>query len=229
MTNNSARVTLNPLYGLLPADIATAFSTKLPVEASLLGVETELAQKMAEKRYNEFIHGRHCARLALAQLGIAPGPIDKGPNREPLWPESISGTISHTLHYAAAAVAPSRAYRGIGLDMESATPLEDKLFKAICREEELQEFARLKLTAEAAGERAKLLFSIKESIYKCLWPCVRQFIDFTEMQVELETDGFSYRAIPHTQKVSAELVSQLQGRYRYDGELILSSAWLSTT
>jgi 4'-phosphopantetheinyl transferase EntD len=228
MTNNSALETLNPLHGLLPADIAAVFSARLPVEASLLGVETKLAQKMAEKRYNEFIHGRHCARLALAQLGIAPGPIDKGASREPLWPETISGSISHTLHYAAAAVAPRSAYVGIGLDMESAIPLEEKLFTAICRKEELLEFSRLKLTAEAAGERAKLLFSIKESIYKCLWPTVRQFIDFTEMQVKLADDGFSYQAIPHTTKASRELLSQLQGRYRYDGELILSSAWLSS-
>jgi len=203
------------------------FSAKLPLEASLLGVETELARKMAEKRYNEFIHGRHCARLALAQLGIAPHAIDKGPNREPLWPGSVSGTISHTLQYAAAAVAPRSAYRGIGLDMEAAIPLDEKLFKAICREEELHEFSRLMLTEEAAGDRAKLLFSIKESIYKCLWPTVRQFIDFTEMQVELADDGFSYRAIPHTAKASTELVGQLQGRYRYEGELVLSSAWLS--
>jgi hypothetical protein len=55
---------------------------------------------------------------------------------------------------------------------------------------------------------------------------VRKFIDFTEMQVVLADDGCSYKAITHTAKASPELVGQLQGRYRYYGELVLSSAWL---
>ncbi len=216
----------NPLTHLLPADIHSVFSAACPVEANLLGVETDLARKMAEKRYDEFIHGRHCARLVLKELGVAEVAIGKGDNRQPLWPDGIMGSISHTQHFAAAAVGLHASYAGIGIDMESATPLEEKLFKAICRQEELDEFAQLGLSQEQAGMRAKLLFSIKESIYKCLWPEVRRFIDFIEMQVVLEPDGSSYRAIPHTDKVSVARVGELEGRYTEHGTLILSSAWL---
>ncbi len=110
--------------------------------------------------------------------------------------------------------------------MESAKPLEEKLFKAICRDEELKQFSTAGLTTEMAGNRAKLLFSIKESIYKCLWPSVRHFIDFTEMQVQLNESDGSYTAIAHTDKVSQEFLQRLQGRYKQHGELILSSAWI---
>jgi len=211
----------NPLKSLLPADIVSVFSPELPVEASLLGVETELARKMAEKRYNEFTHGRHCARLALRQLGFQDGPIGKGESREPLWPANITGTISHTSHFAAAAVAPIASYQGIGLDMESDTPLEEKLFKAICMAEEIDLFD------DRPGETAKLLFSAKESIYKCLWPTVQRFIDFTEMQVILDTDQQSFSAIPHTDKCGKELVDRLQGRYDYYDGLVISTAWIA--
>ena len=39
------------LQDLLPADITSVFSARLPTDAQLWGIETEMAQKMAEKRY----------------------------------------------------------------------------------------------------------------------------------------------------------------------------------
>ena len=215
------------LQDLLPADITSVFSARLPTEAQLWGIETEMAQKMAEKRYAEFIHGRHTARLALQQIGCPQVAIGKGKSREPLWPQHIVGSISHTLHYAAAAITVQNKYLGVGVDMEPSKQLEEKLFESICRPEELALFAQERLTPRQAGERAKLLFSIKESIYKCLWPSVKSFIDFTEMQIELNESEQSYKAIPHTHKVSADFVRRLEGRYKYHGELILSTAWIA--
>ena len=215
------------LQDLLPADITSIFSTRLPTDAQLWGIETEMAQKMGEKRYAEFIHGRHTARLALQQIGCPQAAIGKGKSREPLWPQHIVGSISHTQHCAAAAVTFENKYLGVGVDMEPSTQLEEKLFEAICRPEELALFARERLTPKEAGERAKLLFSIKESIYKCLWPSVKSFIDFTEMQIELNESEQSYKAIAHTKKVSADFVRRLEGRYKYHGELILSTAWIA--
>ena len=214
------------LRDILPEGVHSTFSSALAADASLLGTELEMSRKMAEKRYNEFIHGRHCAREVLQQLGYPAAEIGKGESREPLWPDGVVGTISHTQHFAAAAVSMQTHYLGIGVDMESATPLEEKLFKAICRDEELKKFNDDGLNTEMAGKRAKLLFSIKESIYKCLWPSIRHFIDFTEIHVQLNESDGSYSATPYTDKLSKEFLQRLRGRYKQHEGLILTSAWI---
>jgi len=212
----------SPICSLFPDNVTTFFSRQRPADAALLGVEKELSGKMAEKRLNEFVHGRYCARRAMQAASFPPVAIGKGEKREPLWPDNITGSITHTGPFAAAAIAHSSDFAGLGLDIETAKPLEEKLFKAICLPEEIALFK-----PGSAGDEAKLLFSIKESIYKCLWPSVRSFIDFTEMQVLLNADGVSYQAIPHTEKCPPALSEKLQGRYVRTDELVLSSAWIA--
>jgi len=208
------------LTGLFPANVATVFSDALPANAELLGPELTHAQKMAQKRYNEFIHGRWCARQAMQLAGVAPVAIDKGPNREPVWPEKVAGSISHTKQFAGAVIASTDDYTGIGLDMESAAPLEEKLFKAICLPEETALFG------ETPGQQAKLLFSAKEAIYKCLWPSVQRYIDFLEMQVHIDHEDHTFSATPHTDKCSPELVAAMQGRFVVTDQLVMASAWI---
>jgi len=178
---------------------------------------------MVERRLQEFQHGRNCARLALSMLGHPPGPIGRGKHREPLWPAGYIGSISHAGSQAAAAVAATDLFLGLGLDMEFADPIEDSLIASICRTEEIDRLD----DREDIGCRAKLLFSIKESIYKCLWPLIREFVDFTEIEVRLVDDSNQYEAIAHTAKCDAAPVDRLSGRYRQYGKLILASAYIS--
>jgi 4'-phosphopantetheinyl transferase EntD len=210
------------LAPLFPETVVTVFSDCLPADIELPPEEASLTKSMAEKRYRDFAHGRHCAREALRRRGEEAATIGKGEHREPLWPEGICGSISHTGDFAAAAVTTSSDLRTLGLDLEHTKPLELKLLKAICRPEEMARFP----SDEVAGIEGKLLFSIKESIYKCLWPLVRCFIDFTEMEVRLNPETCTYIAISHTDKCSADLIRQLQGRYMEKSGLVCTSAWI---
>ena len=45
-------------------------------------------------------------------------PILRGPEREPLWPEGVVGSITHCLGYRAAAVAWQRDVLALGIDAE---------------------------------------------------------------------------------------------------------------
>jgi len=175
---------------------------------------------MAPRRRQEFAQGRACARLALSAIGIHDVAIPRGPNREPVWPAGVTGSISHTDTCAAAAVAPFGVTGSLGLDLEAAIPLEDRLVDMICRPEELQR------QPERDGELyTKLLFSIKESIFKCLWPHVRCYFDFLEMEVLLDPDGDTYRIRSHTATVEARLADRVQGRHARHGDLLISGAW----
>ena len=85
------------------------------------------------------IHGRHrindSAEPAgfggVRERGIAVveyeyGPFQRkaasvpiGKSREPVWPVGVVGSITHNAVIAAAIVAPTSAYRGIGMDIET--------------------------------------------------------------------------------------------------------------
>jgi 4'-phosphopantetheinyl transferase EntD len=211
---------LEPLF---PNGVASIFSESVPANLQLHPEELQFTKKMAERRLQEFQHGRSCARLALSMLDQPPGPVGRGKHREPLWPAGCIGSISHAGDHAAAAVAAADLFLGIGLDMEFADPIEDGLIASICRPDEIDRVD----DGEDMGYRAKLLFSIKESIYKCLWPLTREFVDFTEIEVRLVDDSNQYEAIPHTAKCDAAPVNRLSGRYRQYGNLILASAYIS--
>ena len=211
---------LKPLF---PDNVMSVFSESVPADVDRYPEEEQFTKRMVKRRLREFQHGRNCARLALSMLGQPPGPIGRGKHREPLWPEGFVGTISHAGPYAAAAVAAADLFLGIGLDMEYADPIEDRLIESICRTEEIDRAN----DNEGIGQHAKLLFSIKESIYKCLWPLIREFVDFTEIEVRLVADSERYKAIAHTAKCDAVPVNRLSGRYRRYGKLILTSAYIS--
>ena len=70
----------------------------LPAERAALG-------QVVDGRRRDFAAGRHCARRALARLVGSPEPILSGPDREPVWPQGIVGSITHCDGYRAAAVA----------------------------------------------------------------------------------------------------------------------------
>lgn len=58
--------------------------------------EEPLIAKSVAKRRNEFITVRYCARQALSVLGIPEAPILKGDKGQPLWPDGIVGSMTHT-------------------------------------------------------------------------------------------------------------------------------------
>ena len=49
-----------------------------PPDLAPLPEEEPLVARAVAKRRNEFVTARHCARLALGELGVAPVPILKG-------------------------------------------------------------------------------------------------------------------------------------------------------
>jgi 4'-phosphopantetheinyl transferase EntD len=159
--------------------------------------EASAIERAVLSRRQQFTAGRCLARQAWQRLGQGPVALINDEQRVPIWPSGIVGTITHTHTWCAAAVARRSLVAGLGADVESATPLDVDLWERICRPEE-----RAFLSASSddrAGLLAKGLFSIKESIYKALYPSVRLFLDFQGMHVTLvpsarEEGRFGWRA-----------------------------------
>ncbi|MEC9376162.1 MAG: 4'-phosphopantetheinyl transferase superfamily protein [Pseudomonadota bacterium] len=205
---------------LIPADSESHFSESLPNDAFLLEGEINQTDGMIDKRKNDFIHGRYCARKALMKLGKDAEAIYVGKNREPIWPEGVTGSISHSEEIALAVVAHKYNIDSIGIDIESSVPLEADLAKMILRSDEKE---------WSDPTESKILFSIKESIYKCIFPQLGFFVDFQEMKVLKSELAGSFLAAPQTKEINAGLSGQICGRYLILDRFVISSAWIKIT
>jgi enterobactin synthetase component D / holo-[acyl-carrier protein] synthase len=115
---------------LVPAGVVAEAFEDVPGEPVFLG-EEDLVANAVESRRREFVTARRCAREALAKLGHAPTPIRSGPQREPLWPAGLVGSITHTSGFRAAAVAPRSVLSSVGIDTEPNCPLPDGIEESV--------------------------------------------------------------------------------------------------
>ncbi len=179
------------LRRLVPLGVAVAATEQGQASRSLTPSECRSTAGMAPQRLLEFTAGRTCAHAALQRLGVPSRGVPIGPQREPLWPSGVVGSISHSKNLAVAAVAPVTLLHGIGIDIEPALPLDTDLLSRVCTPAEL---ARLGGGPDTAL-RAKLVFSAKESVYKCLWPSTRQFLEFSDLEIVLEDSDEKFRVV----------------------------------
>ncbi|BES72561.1 4'-phosphopantetheinyl transferase [Marinobacter nanhaiticus D15-8W] len=149
-------------------------------------------QRAVAKRKTEYLAGRLCAREALFRsLGITACP-GTGEDRAPLWPRDCVGSITHSHGWAAAVVGRRTHYAGLGLDVEQIMPDARalKLAHQILTANEQDRFAGQ--MANTPGEFLTLAFSLKESLFKALYPLTRQRFYFEHAElVDTNPDGSS--------------------------------------
>jgi enterobactin synthetase component D len=137
------------------------------------------------KRQAEFLAGRHCVREALRALRFPDPdrPIGSGPHREPLWPPGIVGSITHTRRFASASIARSIDARAIGIDAEQIVSEEqaDRLSEQIAVPGEIERLVAA--TGWMPAAVFTLVFSAKETVFKCLYPEVGRYFDFQAAEV----------------------------------------------
>ncbi len=172
------------LERILPGAVSVV-ATRGELEVQLFPEEAAIVARAVEKRRREFTTVRACARGALEQLGEPPRAIPSGPKGEPLWPPGIVGSITHCDGYRACAVARAAALITIGVDAEPDLPLPDGLLADIALPEE-REWLR-HLAAKAPGTNwDRLLFSVKESVYKAWFPLAERWLGFEDAIVAID-------------------------------------------
>ncbi|MDQ1722092.1 MAG: hypothetical protein QOI26_1826, partial [Pseudonocardiales bacterium] len=122
---------------------------------------------------------------ALAELGVPPAPILPGARGAPAWPAGIVGSMTHCDGYRGAAVASEKHAASIGIDAEPHGPLPEGVLEAIARPEEHCWLAELAVSAPAV-HWDRLLFSMKESVYKAWYPLTGSWLDFGGASITVE-------------------------------------------
>ncbi|MDW5376390.1 4'-phosphopantetheinyl transferase superfamily protein [Halomonas sp. HP20-15] len=135
-------------------------------------VPPDAVSRAAPKRQLEFLAGRLCAREALSALTGEPHVPAIGNGKAPHWPAGTVGSITHSGDLAAALVAREERWRGIGQDAEAllGEARAERLAPQILTPAERQWFAGL--PAAHRSEFVTLAFSLKESLFKALFPLV---------------------------------------------------------
>ncbi|MDD2161577.1 MULTISPECIES: 4'-phosphopantetheinyl transferase family protein [Pseudomonas] len=200
-----------PLPHSLPALqlISTTFNPELLDAADFSRCAVAPVRGVA-KRQAEYLAGRLCAREALMRLTGAATVPACGEDRAPQWPLGVVGSITHGSGWAGAVVGNSADWRGLGLDIEQLIPASraERLAAEILTPAEL--FRLENLSAEQRAQRISLTFSLKESLFKALYPQVLQHFYFQDAELlSVEADN----------KVCMRLLIDLHGDWPAGSEL----------
>lgn len=172
---------------LLPAAVATVELAGAGDPALLLTEERVLRARATPARIAEFAAGRFCARRAVARFGIVDCPIGAHDDHRPRWPQSLTGSITHTEAFSAAAVGDRRRFLAIGIDAERIGGVSPDLWSRVLRSSEREWLERLPTAVQATV--ATLLFSAKEAFYKCQYEITRQWLDFHDVTIDCFGDN----------------------------------------
>src|SRR6266851_6740196 len=180
--------TLSPRLGSLFPPGAVAADLRGPGNPKLLlPAEALYVGRAVPKRLQEFAAGRLCARRALAEFGIVDFPIKVAEDRQPIWPDSMVGSITHTAGYGAAVVAERQSAAALGLDSEVVGDVNAEVWRRICVPAETEWVESLPASEQAAA--VTLIFSAKEAFYKCQYALVRERLNFHDARVEAPAWG----------------------------------------
>ena len=155
-------------------------------EFLILSEEHAIAESFgSQKRPAEFTLGRIYAHGALSRFGLESEPILRNPEtREPCWPDSIWGSITHSAGFAAVAVGLKKEIKGIGIDLESFSRSVDlKIRRHVCVDSELEWLESL--PTKQANHALRIIFSAKESIFKCIYPGTKTHLSFKDAAVSV--------------------------------------------
>lgn len=203
-----------PLAGLLPSDIRIAGARIDDFVHQLTPGEHLLIQKAVPGRQQEFATGRVLARRLLSEAGHDDFELLRDEDRVPIWPAGVAGSISHSKELCLAAIGSTDRYRGVGIDLEPDEPVQSGIERIVCRDAEQ---AWLEAAdPEEQGLRCRIVFSVKEAVYKAFYPSLREFWSFQDVGVEIDLAAARFVAeVPRSTGVA-----------RVEGRVIRRAGWI---
>ncbi|MBJ9739743.1 4'-phosphopantetheinyl transferase superfamily protein [Acinetobacter oleivorans] len=183
----------------------------------------KIAQARVERK-NEYLCGRVLAQAVLNHHFGLDQPITSMHEPLPIWPTHVLGSISHSQNKLIVALSNNAVYLGIDIEhwvtsefaQESAhlilTPSEFDLWKS--KAAKFFDFAGY----------VSLIFSIKESLYKAVYPTAKQYIDFLEasiVDINFENQTLTLTFLPEIQQ-RYQLLEQYEGGWTIEKDHIIT-------
>lgn len=210
---------------LLPGSVALAAADPGQVQPPAWPEERAALTRARPERLREFDAGRAAARRAMAELGMTPAAVLHGIDRAPVWPEGLTGSITHGAGACLAAVAHRYDVQALGIDLEEEAPLAPEIVGTVCTPEEQERLDAL--PPEQRGYRARLIFSAKEAAYKAQYPLSQELFDFHTLDIGFDDDApgrFTARFLRPVAPFASG--NRISGRYAIGGGRIVTAATL---
>jgi 4'-phosphopantetheinyl transferase EntD len=175
---------------LLPPCVKVSAGPLLNRAAPLTFTERASAGVVDEERLRELQSGRVYAKAALSMLGVDDIELPIGPDRAPVWPTGIVGSITHAKYggasHIAAAVGRDFDVHAIGIDVEFAHDPHPDTWAFFLTERELKRIS----TLPAGSREIEVLnvWCVKEAGTKAL----RRTIDPTEIETDYDQNEDEY-------------------------------------
>ena len=196
---------------IAPAGVSVAEATVADHAGDLYPEEARQVAKAVEKRQREFATGRALARRALRAAGGPQLAILPGEHMAPLWPSGFVGSITHTSSHAAAAVGRTKDFAGIGIDLEIIARVSVSLAGKIATASERE----LVLASPAPTQRLALLYSAKESWFKCQFPLTGTYLGFDDAEILFDWSRNEF-AVLSIRNDGVDLAQRARGRFIFD-------------
>lgn len=128
------------------------------------------------RRKADFLAGRAMALAAMTCLDLPPQPVGNAANRAPIWPDGVTGSLSHARGRCACLLSRNTRLT-FGVDTEAIA--ENRTLTAILTET-LSPAERQTITQGPfpAATNATLAFSAKEALFKALYARVGHHFGF---------------------------------------------------
>lgn len=188
--------TVKPKHLRLQAELQTRLGSDVSVVCT--GVDGDLGSLWPEekkaiagavvRRQREFAAGRAAAREAMAQIGWLAEAIPSAPDRSPVWPTGMVGSIAHNRHACVAIAGQHAQVHAMGIDIEDDIALDAALWKTICTPGELAKMALLPQSER--GRWVTRLFCAKEAFYKWQYPQTERVLGFCDVRITLSRTSF---------------------------------------
>ncbi|MBL4607753.1 MAG: 4'-phosphopantetheinyl transferase superfamily protein [Pseudomonadales bacterium] len=166
---------------LFPPSVKMMVATPDIWQRQVQSAEEAAVRTAVKKRKREYRAGRHCAAAVLAQLGVVDFPLLNDSKRAPQWPQNIVGSLTHCDNFCCAVASSDPKIYSLGVDAEPLKPLPKETTPLICSENELSH-----LLANNLKENywSAVIFSAKEAFYKAYFPLCREYLDFSQANIE---------------------------------------------
>lgn len=192
-------------------DLCTALAIPLPAHL----------MQAVKRRRAEYLASRFLARLLLQRCGHSGFLLTNAPDRSPCWPAGIAASLSHS--QGAAVLAVTRQPHCVGIDVEQVMSAETAAETAdlLMTQAERQLLRTLPLPF---ADAATLLFSLKESLYKALWPVLRQPMDFHQaalVEVDMKA-GRARLSLNHTFSAAFSQGTLLEAHFQYVHDQVMT-------
>ena len=158
--------------------------------------------RAVDKRRADYLAGRALLIRAFEALGLPPQPVGTGPDRAPIWPTGVTGSLSHS-RTTCACIVSTQTHLRIGIDVERALSTKSE---AAVRKVALTPPERALVAAHPeAADLPTQIFCAKETLFKALYPVVQEVFGFDcaeitalpdETQIQLRLTRTLHASLP---------------------------------